>query len=474
MVAAAAAAVRPLVGRGLDLVLLDLALPVPLAQEAAAVVAESAETPVLVLDDGVEGRWRTLARGEPLEAVLEVPCPSAHLRRAIAAALERGAFLRGDQLVGRSAAMRQLREQILLIAPTPVSTVLITGESGVGKDVVAQSLHRFSDRRDHPFRAINCAAIPENLLESELFGHERGAFTDAKAQRAGVFEQANGGTVFLDEIGEMSLLAQVRLLRVLEQREVTRVGGSSAIAVDLRVVSSTNRDLQLAVSRREFRLDLYHRLRVVSLEVPPLRQRSEDIPLLVAHFAAQFSPEGAHRFEGFGDAAMAVMLDYAWPGNVRELRNLIEHLVFLGPRRPIEPRDLYPHLERPPLAERQLPAVSHRSGDPSERELIYFALLDLKREMAELRRLVEQRLPGAGPAPPTAVYPLPVMPVEADLAERADDATAVEPVRTLRDLEREAMTQALARVGGNRKQAAQLLGISTCTLYRKLDEYGLR
>ncbi|MFA6108374.1 MAG: sigma-54 dependent transcriptional regulator [Candidatus Latescibacterota bacterium] len=466
--------VRALLGRGLDLVILDLTLPPLLAQAAAATLAENQETPVLVLDDGAPDRWRALSRGEPLEQVLTGPCAPEELRRKVEHLLERAAFLRGDVLVGRSPAMRQLRERVLLIAPTPVATVLVTGESGVGKDLVAQALHRFSERRAQPFRAINCAAIPENLLESELFGHERGAFTDAKVQRPGIFEQANGGTVFLDEIGEMSLMAQVRLLRVLEQREVTRVGGNGAFPVDLRVIASTNKDLQAAVSHREFRLDLYHRLKVVELPVAPLRLRPEDLPLLVAHFVAQFSADGGRPFEGFSEAAMAVMMEYEWPGNVRELRNLVEHLVFLGPRRRLEPRDLLPHLERPPLVERHLPAVTGRSPDQSERELVYFALLDLKREVAELRHLVEERLSRSLAAPPTPVYQLPVVPVEADLAERPEEPAAVEPVRTLKELEKEAMEAALGRVGGNRKQAAQLLGISTRTLYRKLDEYGLR
>ena len=272
-----------------------------------------------------------------------------------------------------------------MIAATPLSTVLLTGESGAGKDKVAEALHRYSKRYNKPFKPINCAAIPENLLENELFGHEKGAYTDAKDRHQGIFEQAQDGTVFLDEIGEMALSAQVRLLRVLEERKVTRIGGNTAVAVDVRVVAATNRDLQEAVERREFRLDLYHRLKVVELAIPPLRRRSEDIPELVDYFVAELTQGNKSRFEGFSAASMALLKDYAWPGNVRELRNLVEHLVFLAPRRLVEPAYLLPHLESPPAPQRHLPVPTNKSPDQSERELIYFALLDLKREVAELR-----------------------------------------------------------------------------------------
>ena len=272
----------------------------------------------------------------------------------------------------------------------------------------------------------------------------------------------------------MSQTAQIRLLRVLEQREVTRVGGGDPIPVDIRVIAATNKNLQEAVARREFRLDLYHRLKVVELTIPPLRQRAEDIPLLIDHFVAQFARDAREPFQGFSEAAMALLLDYDWPGNVRELRNLAENLVYLGPRRPLEPQDLLPHLERPPVVERHLPVVTNKTPDQSERELIYFALLDLKREVAELRRLVEEHLLQQPPPPP----PPPLYRLEGPLRERDPrdevESTAVEPIRTLKDLEKEAIEIALHRVGGNRKKVAELLGISPRTLYRKLDEYGLR
>jgi len=254
---------------------------------------------------------------------------------------------------------------------------------------------------------------------------------------------------------------------------VTRVGGGDPIPVDIRVIAATNKNLQEAVARREFRLDLYHRLKVVELAIPPLRQRVEDIPLLMDHFVALFAREAREPFQGFSEAAMALLFDYDWPGNVRELRNLAENLVYLGPRRPLEPQDLLPHLERPPIVERHLPVVTNKTPDQSERELIYFALLDLKREVAELRRLVEEHLLRPTPAPPTPIYRL-EEPIREITPRDEVEPTAVEPLRTLKDLEKEAIEQALLRVGGNRKKVAELLGISPRTLYRKLDEYGLR
>jgi len=296
----------------------------------------------------------------------------------------------------------------------------------------------------------------------------------------------------------MSLAAQVRLLRVLEQREVTRIGGGASISIDIRVIAATNRDLQQAVGEREFRLDLYHRLKVVEISIPPLRRRAEDIPLLIERFTHDLTRDGTSRFESFSSAAMDLLQNYAWPGNVRELRNLIEHLVFLAPRALIEPEDLLPHLESPPASARYLPVPTNKTPDQSERELIYFALLDLKREVAELRNAVERNAPIApSTTPPVeppvapsvvqpitpegqAVYPVdddPYTPedrhLQGDAAMRMPKNAAIEPLRTLKDLEKEAIEEALNRVGGNRRKAADILGISARTLYRKLKEYDL-
>jgi len=483
--AASGDALGPQLRRGVDLVAFDLELPPEILAASVAALDEHREVPVLGLGEAGE-RWDRLLWGSPLKDLVAVPFEADVLRRQLDQLLERGDFLRGAELVGQSPLMRQLRERILIVAPTPVSSILLTGESGAGKDLVAEALHRYSRRRERPFRPLNCGAIPENLLENELFGHEKGAFTDARAQYRGIFEQADSGTVFLDEIGEMSLAAQVRLLRVLEQREIVRIGGSAPISVDIRVIAATNRDLQKAVDQREFRLDLYHRLKVVELDIPPLRRRAEDIPLLIEHFTSELTQANKSRLEGFSAAAIDLLQNYAWPGNVRELRNLIEHLVFLAPRALVEPEDLLPHLGSQPT--RHLPVPTNKTPDQSERELIYFALLDLKREVAELRATVERNTPP--PVEPAVVQPVapeessqsiypvegtPYNPVDPQrpAAVRIPENAAIEPLPTLKDMEREAIEQALDRVGGNRRKAAAILGISTRTLYRKLKEYGL-
>jgi Nif-specific regulatory protein len=232
-------------------------------------------------------------------------------------------------MVGESSAMRDMYRRIARVAPTD-STVLITGESGTGKELVARAIHRNSPRAQKPFVAINCAAITETLLESELFGHERGAFTGAIAQKKGKLETAEGGTVFLDEIGELSPALQSKLLRVLQEREFDRVGGTTCVRVDFRLLAATNRDLGEAIAAGLFRRDLYYRLNVVSLALPPLRERREDIPLLASWFIRRYADKAKRPVAGFSADALACLTMYEWPGNVRELENAVEHAVVLG------------------------------------------------------------------------------------------------------------------------------------------------
>jgi two-component system response regulator HydG len=232
-------------------------------------------------------------------------------------------------LIGRSEAMINLLETVAQAAPSE-ATVLITGESGTGKEMIAGAIHYNSFRRDGPFIRINCAAIPETLLESELFGHERGAFTGADRRKEGKFRQADGGSIFLDEVSEMSLGMQVKLLRVLQEREITRVGGDEVLDVDVRVIAAANRNLLQAMAAGRFREDLYYRLNVVTLHVPPLRSRREDIPLLAQHFLIQFAKQNHKAIKGFTPRAMDRLLRYAWPGNVRELMNAVERGVVLS------------------------------------------------------------------------------------------------------------------------------------------------
>ena len=236
---------------------------------------------------------------------------------------------RFENIIAKSSKMQRLIELIKVVGKSN-ATVLITGESGTGKELVARAIHSQSDRHNKPFIAVSCAALPESLLESELFGHEKGSFTGAYTQKKGKFEFANGGTLFLDEIGEMSANIQVHLLRILEEKEFTRVGGNEPIRVNVRVISATNKDLRKAIEEQEFREDLYYRLNVVNIELPPLRERKEDVPLLAEHFLHKFASENRKEIAGFTPDAMEFLLDYDWPGNVRELENAIERAVILA------------------------------------------------------------------------------------------------------------------------------------------------
>ena len=236
---------------------------------------------------------------------------------------------RFENIIAKSSKMQWVIEVIKIVAKSN-ATVSITGESGTGKELVARAIHSQSNRRNKTFVAVSCAALPESLLESELFGHEKGSFTGAYAQKKGKFEFANGGTLFLDEVGEMSANIQVHLLRVLEEKEFTRVGGNEPSKVDVRVISATNKDLRKAIEKQEFREDLYYRLNVVNIELPPLRERKEDVPLLAEHFLHKFAMENQKEITGFSPEAIEFVLDYDWPGNVRELENAIERAVILA------------------------------------------------------------------------------------------------------------------------------------------------
>ena len=244
-----------------------------------------------------------------------------------------------ENIIGKSPAMKKVFETIELVAPSKAN-VLIYGESGTGKEMIADAIHHNSPRRDKPYIKVHCAAIPETLLESELFGHEKGAFTGAVARKRGRFELANHGTIFLDEIGELSLQMQVKLLRVIQEREFVRVGGEESIKVDVRIISATNKDLREAVKNGTFREDLYYRLNVVSIYVPPLRERKDDIPLLVHKFIEEFSKENNKQIDGITNGALQALISYDWPGNVRELRNVIESIVVLTKNKIITEEDI--------------------------------------------------------------------------------------------------------------------------------------
>ncbi len=262
------------------------------------------------------------------------------------------------ELVGDSPAMQRLRQLILTAGPTS-GRVLISGENGTGKELVARAIHQQSPRREHAFVAVNCAAIPENLIESELFGHERGAFTGATAQKRGQFEQADGGTLFLDEIGDMSLSTQAKVLRALEEQQFTRVGGTKLIKVDVRVIAASNKDLAKEIEKGSFREDLFYRLNVLPIDVPPLRERTEDVPLLVRHFLHTHAEDQGLKVKEVAPDALEALQLYDWPGNIRELRNLIERLMIMVPGRVIEAAHVALSLQSRPATQ---PAPQSGSG----------------------------------------------------------------------------------------------------------------
>ncbi len=293
---------------------------------------------------------------------------------------------RARTMVGESYGMRQLREQVAMAAPTN-GRVLIYGENGTGKELVARTIHAMSRRRNNAFIELNCAAIPEELIESELFGHVRGAFTGAVADRRGKFEAADGGTIFLDEIADMSLKTQAKVLRVLQEQSMEAVGGSNRIKVDARVLAATNKDLQAEIRAGNFREDLYFRLNVVPIFVPPLRDRQDDIPVLSDHFMAEFAREYGRRLKRFDKGATAALERYAWPGNVRELRNVIERLMIMVPGDEISRSDLEFLDPAVPPAQKPVEATAdrltlHEARDRFEREFILRTLAEQQGNMS--------------------------------------------------------------------------------------------
>jgi DNA-binding NtrC family response regulator len=365
------------------------------------------------------------------------------------------------------------------------STVIIEGESGTGKELVANAIHRQSPRRGKPFIAVNAGALPETLIESELFGHEKGSFTGATERRIGRFELADTGTLFLDEIGEIPPSTQVKLLRVLEERKLTRVGGTAQIPIDVRVVAATNRPLRDSVEEGRFRADLYYRLNVLSIYLPPLRERREDIPLLVRRFIKEFSSQHDRPFHGISAEAMQILMSYPWPGNVRELRNLVESMVVLAPGREIGPDDI-PRAIREGGSARFLPVhvgpvVRGAVGaEGRELEFLVRSMLELRLQVEELRRrLDDERRDGHRDSWVGEVHPPALAAggisgaIEPPNQPAPPSALTLTPGMTMAEIERAAIEKALRDTGGNRRKAAEMLDIGERTLYRKLRDYGI-
>ena len=353
-------------------------------------------------------------------------------------------------MAGSGPAMEQVAALIAQVAPTDLS-VLITGESGTGKELVARAIHENSRRAGKPLVTVNCGAIPEGIFESEIFGHEKGSFTGADRQRKGMFELADGGTIFLDEIGEMPLFTQVKILRVLETGEFMRVGGQSTIKVDARVVAATNRDLAEEVAEGRFRQDLYFRLKAVNLLLPPLRERREDVPELAQVFAERFAEANRLPAPRFEPGAVQRLAGHWWQGNVRELKNLVESLVILSGDGRIGEELVAARLDGAG-ASRRLPALRPADEKPEvSLELLQQMFFYLQRELADIKGLLQEQAER-----------------QRQVSEEWDLASM-----TVDELERDHIREALADHGGNRSRAARSLGISERTLYRKIRKHGL-
>lgn len=397
------------------------------------------------------------------------------------------------EIIGNSPGLNRALEVAVQVAPTDLS-VLITGESGTGKEIFPQIIHQFSARKHGKYIAVNCGAIPEGTIDSELFGHEKGAFTGALADRKGYFQEADGGTIFLDEIGELPLATQVRLLRVLETGEFIKVGSSKVIKTNVRVIAATNVKIPQAIEDGKFREDLYYRLNTVPIMINPLRERAEDIHILFRKFARDFAEKYRMPPITLDERAVQLLVSYRWPGNVRQLKNITEQISIIEKEREISADVLRNYLPRDNFS--QLPAVFSKTEESSfsnEREILYKVLFDMKRDMTDLKKLVLDLMDDKEPVVNSdnarifrnlyenenngfiqkeqVAKHIHIEPVEKENIQ--DTEEFVEESLSLSDKEIELIKKALEKHKGKRKYAAQELGISERTLYRKIKEYDI-
>lgn len=406
------------------------------------------------------------------------------------------------EIIGNSTMLNLALETAIKVAPTDI-TVLINGESGVGKEAFSKIIHQLSNRKHGPFIAVNCGAIPEGTIDSELFGHEKGAFTGAHDTRKGYFETVNGGTIFLDEVGELPLETQARLLRVLESGEFIKVGSSKVQKTDVRLVAATNRDLLEATQKGKFREDLYYRLSTVPIKVPPLRDRKEDVYLLFLKFADVFSEKYKTDPINLNEEAKHVLINYRWPGNIRQIRNLVEQLSVLEAGTVIDAPTLLKYL---PQERGNLPMLSNDSNNAnsfSERDIFYKVLFDLRNDVMDLKKVVLGLVENAGNGgsdfvehnqeliknvldvedinvhpvttnhAPAVLYSPPINTPKEVFVEATDASREDEESFSLEEKEKEMIRKALTKHKGRRKKAANELGISERTLYRKIKQYDI-
>jgi transcriptional regulator with PAS, ATPase and Fis domain len=398
-------------------------------------------------------------------------------------------------IIGNSHGLNRAVDIAIQVAPTDLS-VLITGESGVGKEVFPQIIHQFSTRKHGSYIAVNCGAIPEGTIDSELFGHEKGSFTGASDSRKGYFEVANGGTIFLDEVADLPLATQVRLLRVLETGEFMRVGSSKVQKTDVRVIAATNVKVEKAIDMGRFREDLYYRLNTIPIHIPPLRERAEDINLLFKKFAVDFADKYRMPSIQPDEDAQRMLMSYQWPGNIRQLKNIAEQISVIETKREISAETLRKYL--PDYTSVKLPAIYTNTEDQktfaSEREILYKILFDMKNDMNDLKKLVHDLMqkepeqsefsndnehlirkiygniePVVAPASISKTFDI----KRTEEVNIQDTEEVLEESLSLSDKEMEMIKKALEKYSGKRKQAANELGISERTLYRKIKEYNL-
>lgn len=403
-------------------------------------------------------------------------------------------------IIGNAALLNRALEVAIQVAPTDIS-VLVTGESGTGKEIIPQVIHQLSSRKHGEYIAVNCGAIPEGTIDSELFGHEKGSFTGAAGSRQGYFEVANGGTIFLDEVAELPMQTQVRLLRVLETGEFIRVGSSKVIKTNVRVVAATNENMQRAISSGKFREDLFYRLSTVPIPLPPLRNREEDIYLLFRKFASDFADKYRMPSIRLNPDAVKLLNAYSWPGNIRQLKNLVEQISVIEVAREIDGITLASYL---PVENEKMPSLINETTSESfsEREIMYKFLLDMKKDLSELKKIVidiarggeidlnndqteiinrmyQEMHTGANPSHHTTrILPPAVEPAKNDFPIENEHTEyevheEIEESLSLEDREKELIQKALEKHRGKRKYAAAELGISERTLYRKIKEYNL-
>lgn len=426
--------------------------------------------------------------------------------------MDRKAIVEKLGLIAESEIMQSVIDKIIQVAPTDI-TVLLQGESGVGKDVVARAIHGLSKRKSESLVIVNCGAIPEGIIESELFGHEKGSFTGAHESREGYFEKAHGGTIFLDEIGDTPKNVQVKLLRILENGEYFRVGSSKLRTTDARIITATNRDLWNDVQQGTFREDLFYRLNTVTIRIPPLRERPSDIIPIFKKFVMEFSRQYDSIFQGFAEEARQLLVSYRWPGNIRELRNVAEQLVVLEKSQFITPDILQKYLKGrqhhgsadnlPMIFQREsgYAGHSHTTGGHEDREMLYRAIIEMRTELADIKKMVGGLLYSQFRSGPMDTNLLPSStagtsndhPVVANTGAQSSSygspiETGLDPIfeededlefddhdlPSLEEAEKTLIKKALHIYRGNRRKASEALGVSERTLYRKIDQYDLK